>query len=102
MVLTMRRLRVTLAALGLLGLPPLWADDAGTKPQLPPAAAGPVEFARDVQPIFAKSCLKCHNADKQKGGLRLDDATAARAGGNSGPVIVPGPQAATSRLLHVV
>src|SRR3954470_13256144 len=40
------------------------------------AAAGdtnkPVDFARDVQPIFAKHCYACHGEKKQKAGLRLD------------------------------
>ncbi|MFO0806458.1 MAG: DUF1549 domain-containing protein, partial [Gemmataceae bacterium] len=36
------------------------------------AAAPPVDFDRDVKPIFAKHCGSCHGAEKQKGGLRLD------------------------------
>src|SRR5262245_60599855 len=97
----MTRLLPTLAGLGLCGLLPLWAADA-PKPSLPPAAAGSVDFARDVQPILTKSCLNCHNAAKRRGGLRLDDAAAALAGGDSGAVIVPGAKAAEGRLLHVV
>src|SRR4051794_8154535 len=31
-----------------------------------------VDFTRDVQPIFAKSCYACHSAKSQMGGLRLD------------------------------
>src|SRR5262245_46710664 len=97
----MSRPFLTLAALGLCSLSPLLADDP--KPAaLPPAAAGTVEFARDIQPILAKNCFDCHNAAKQKGGLRLDDAKAALEGGNSGPAIVLGPKAAESRLLHAV
>jgi hypothetical protein len=34
-------------------------------------AEGP-EFARDVQPIFEKSCYNCHGPKMQMGGLRLD------------------------------
>src|SRR5207248_2545012 len=41
------------------------------------------------------------NADKGRGGLRLDDGPAALRGGNSGPVIKPG-DAAHSRLVAVV
>ncbi len=36
------------------------------------AADAPVDFARQIQPIFQRSCVKCHGAEKQKGGLRLD------------------------------
>ena len=32
----------------------------------------PVDFVRDVQPIFAKHCFTCHGEKKQKAGLRLD------------------------------
>jgi mono/diheme cytochrome c family protein len=70
--------------------------------KLPAAATGTIEFGRDVEPILAKNCVKCHGAEKQKGGLRLDRETDARAGGNSGPVIQPGAKAAESRLLQVI
>jgi mono/diheme cytochrome c family protein len=65
------------------------------------APAAPLDFARDVRPILARSCVGCHNADKQRGGLRLDDGPEALRGGNSGPVIRPG-DAAHSRLVAVV
>jgi hypothetical protein len=60
-----------------------------------------VDFQREIQPIFARSCLSCHDVRKQRGGLRLDQADAARRGGDSGPVIKPG-DAAQSRLVRVV
>jgi mono/diheme cytochrome c family protein len=72
---------------------------AGGQP--PPAASRPVAFVRDIQPIFAKHCLECHGAQKQKGGLRLDQKKAALAGGDSGPAIVPG-RSAQGRLLPLV
>jgi mono/diheme cytochrome c family protein len=50
----------------------------------------PADFARDVQPIFAKHCLTCHGPDKQKNGLRLDSAAAILHGGDSGPPVVAG------------
>jgi len=31
-----------------------------------------VQFGRDVFPILQRSCLECHGAQEQKGGLRLD------------------------------
>ena len=36
---------------------------------LPPSAARPVDFARDIRPIFQRACLKCHGPEKQRGGL---------------------------------
>jgi hypothetical protein len=58
-------------------------------------------FESKVRPLLAERCHKCHGPQKQQGGLRLDSAAALRAGGDSGPVIVPGkPQ--DSLLLRAV
>ncbi|MCC6586522.1 MAG: PSD1 domain-containing protein [Bryobacterales bacterium] len=35
-------------------------------------AAPPVDFTKDVQPIFAERCYSCHGPKAQLGGLRLD------------------------------
>lgn len=59
--------------------------------QLPPAAAKTgVTFAADIKPIFDKSCIKCHGADKRKAGLRLDNREAAIKGAKAGPVFKVG------------
>ena len=60
-----------------------------------------VDFTRDVQPIFAKSCYGCHGAKKQMGGLRLDSKVLAFAGGQSGKAIQPS-KAAESTLYQRV
>lgn len=50
-----------------------------------------VDFVRDVQPIFEAKCIKCHGAEKQKSGYRLDIKQAALTGGDEhAPNIVPG------------
>ena len=69
--------------------------------KLPPPATTSVDFARDIEPLFANHCLKCHGPEKQKGGLRLDAKPAAFKGGDDGKVIVPG-KSAESRLVHRV
>ncbi len=69
--------------------------------KLPPAASGPVDFARDIQPLFAAKCYSCHGAEKQKGGLRLDIKAAALEGGVNGKVFLPG-KSAESRLVHAL
>src|SRR5438876_5682798 len=69
---------------------------------LPPPFAGTIDFAKDIRPIFERSCWKCHGSEKTKGGLRLDDAKAALAGGDSGPVILLGAKATESKLLRLV
>jgi hypothetical protein len=47
-------------------------------------------FEEKVRPILAENCYKCHGSEKQKGKLRLDLREGALAGGEDGPVIVPG------------
>jgi mono/diheme cytochrome c family protein len=51
---------------------------------------GRVDYARDVKPILAQNCVKCHGPDKQRGGLRLDTAAAVRKGGDTGSAVTPG------------
>jgi mono/diheme cytochrome c family protein len=54
-------------------------------------AAAPVDFVRDVRPIFAKHCTECHGEKKQKSGLRLDVKAAAIKGGDDhAPDIIAG------------
>jgi mono/diheme cytochrome c family protein len=55
-----------------------------------PAFGADVDFARDVRPIFAKHCVRCHGAKKHEGGLRLDVRRLALVGGDTGPAVVPG------------
>jgi mono/diheme cytochrome c family protein len=55
---------------------------------VPATAAEPVDYLRDIKPIFTKHCITCHGAQKQRGGLRLDTAKSALEGGNSGAVII--------------
>jgi mono/diheme cytochrome c family protein len=69
--------------------------------KLPPPAAGSVDFEKDIRPIFEKSCLRCHGAERPKGRFRLDDNSAALKGGAHGVAIVPG-DSAKSPLIHYV
>ena len=53
--------------------------------------AAPVDFVRDVQPIFERHCTECHGEKKQKSGLRLDVKAAALKGGDDhAPDIIAG------------
>ena len=49
-------------------------------------------FEERIRPLLVEHCLECHGdrAKPAKGGLRLDSAAGLRAGGDSGPVVVPG------------
>jgi mono/diheme cytochrome c family protein len=67
----------------------------------PTLAAPAVDYFRDIKPILTTTCVKCHGADQQKGGLRLDTTAAALKGGEKGPAIKPG-KSAESLLIQVV
>ena len=76
-----------------------------TKPEAPVAPATPVpdpapapakqvviapDFHREVRGILESTCISCHGADSQKGGLRLDTLAYMKKGGDSGPALIPG------------
>lgn len=49
-----------------------------------------IDFAKQIRPIIADSCYKCHGEKKMKGKLRLDSLEAFEKGGKDGKVIEPG------------
>jgi uncharacterized membrane protein len=55
-----------------------------------------------IAPIFTARCIACHNANKEKGGLRLDTPEELLKGGKSGPVIVAGSADEESELVRRV
>src|SRR5688572_24991825 len=69
--------------------------------KLPPPVTRPVDFAKDVRPIFAESCYSCHGPKRQEAGLRFDIKADALKGSENGPVIVPG-KSAESLVIHAV
>jgi mono/diheme cytochrome c family protein len=70
--------------------------------KLPPASTKTgVTYATDIKPMFDKSCIKCHGADKQKGKLRLDSLAAVLKGGQDGAVVEPGKSAESMLVLNV-
>ena len=63
--------------------------------KLPPAATRPVDFAKDIEPLFANNCYSCHGAKKQESALRLDQKAGAMKGGDEfgAKAIQPGKSA---------
>jgi hypothetical protein len=55
-------------------------------------AAGIALFEAKIRPVLIRDCYPCHAAGAKsiKGGLRLDSPAAVLAGGESGPILVPG------------
>ena len=68
---------------------------------LAPFAAAQVDYLRDVKPILTQHCVRCHGADKDEAGLRVDTAEALFLGGDSGPLVRPG-RPDTSLLIRIV
>ncbi|MDP6502909.1 MAG: DUF1549 domain-containing protein, partial [Planctomycetota bacterium] len=70
--------------------------------QLPPAFKGKVDFVKQIRPVLEQKCFKCHGAEKQKSGLRLDAKKAALQGGDSGPVFIAGKPAESEIIKRIV
>ena len=49
-------------------------------------------FERRIRPVLVRECYACHSsaATEIKGGLRVDSRAAIRAGGETGPAVIPG------------
>ena len=80
-------------------------SDAGAAPEMTmaaapapaPTAAPAAEMVVDIKPsvtyqdhilpILKVTCVKCHNQDKQRGGLAMDNYATLMQGGSSGAVI---------------
>ena len=60
------------------------------------------DFARDVRPIFERSCFGCHGPEKQKNGYRLDLRENALRGGDSGKAAIVPHNAKSSPLIRYV
>ena len=57
-----------------------------------PTAQGLEFFEKEIRPLFAENCYKCHsvNAKRLEAGLLLDSRDCQLKGGDSGPAIVLG------------
>lgn len=63
-----------------------------------PGGAATVSYSRQVQPIFDRNCVACHGGQM---GLWLDSYERVLAGGQHGPVIVPGNPDASELIRRV-
>lgn len=67
----------------------------------PAGSAAPVSFENEVRPLLQARCGSCHDAIRRKGALDLTSRAGIGAGGESGPVVVPG-EPERSPLVRVV
>lgn len=51
--------------------------------KIPAAAKTQVDFVKDIQPLFEKSCVKCHGGEKPKHGYSMETRDATVKGGKS-------------------
>src|SRR5207244_1031986 len=64
--------------------------------------SAPIDFDRDIRPIFSERCYECHGTDKSKGGLRLNDQSLAFSELKSGNRAIVPNDASKSELLRRV
>src|SRR5688572_28831156 len=54
---------------------------------------GPVDFEKEVLPIFRRSCIACHNATEAEGKFVIETPASILKGGGDGPAVVAGKSA---------
>ena len=86
------RIGATLTFLALTSIAVVGAHQSGSRPARAPSAEQIEFFETEIRPLLANNCFECHSAriETPFGGLRLDSRETLLAGGDSGPVIVPG------------
>ncbi|HRI21354.1 MAG TPA: hypothetical protein PLA68_10370 [Panacibacter sp.] len=70
----------------------IFSDDTTANTTIKPIAnvQEAIAYGEVIKPILETKCYSCHNANKQKGGLRMDDSLKLMKGGKDGKVIEPG------------
>ena len=67
---------------------PAPTEEPQPEEQAEPAA--PVSYSADIEPLWESRCTKCHGGERIEGDFVLNSYADLMAGGESGPVIVPG------------
>jgi WD40 repeat protein len=95
-----------LLALAALGLAPAALFAQAKKEELKPIEIAevkrdtPVDFEKEILPIFRRNCLACHSATEAQSDLVLETPQTILKGGSEGPSVVPG-KGADSLLLKL-
>ena len=63
---------------------------AADKAVVPPAAAHPVDFHREILPILANRCITCHARGRAEGGFSLETRTSTLGESDSGRAVLAG------------
>ena len=91
MPFSIRLLSVTILTSGLA----FFADVGSVR------AADDEFFEKQIRPILAGTCFRCHGGDRVGGGLRVDSREALMQGGDTGAALVPG-EPDTSLLIQAI
>lgn len=87
-----RFLRTLTLLLASLSLCPAFALAQEAKPGIQPAEVKldrPVDFDKDIVPIFDEKCTACHNVAISESRFNIEDIPAILKGGKRGPGVVP-------------
>src|SRR3982750_3842480 len=52
--------------------------------------SAPVDYAKDVEPVFAAKCFVCHSGNVTEGKFDMGTHAGVLKGGKRGPAVVPG------------
>ncbi len=63
--------------------------------------AGAVSYAKDVQPLLDRLCVKCHGGEKTEGGFVARTYADVMKGSENGEMVVPGKSAASTLIALV-
>lgn len=77
------------------------ATDVDPSKLPPPSDRKDVTFEKDIKPLFDKSCVDCHGAEKPKGKLRLDTLEGTLKGGVDGKVLEAGKSASSFLVANI-
>ena len=66
-----------------------------------PSTKTDLSFAKDIKPLFEKSCFKCHGPEKQKAKLRVDSLEAILKGGENGEILTKGDSKKSSVVVAI-
>jgi len=70
--------------------------------ETPAVAYETIDFARDIKPLFERSCMACHGGYEAKGGFRVNNRANLLAGGESEAAAVVAGKSDESLLLRLV
>jgi Planctomycete cytochrome C len=94
--------RTAIALTGALGISLLAsAVDVDITKLPPPSDKQGLTFEKDIKPLFEKSCVECHGAEKPKGKLRLDTLAGTLKGSVDGKVLEPGKSASSFLVANI-